>query len=1118
MSLKIVSGRGGCGKSTYMLNDMPQNENTIYIVPDQFSFSAEKKLIDKFGMVGLGNPVVLSFMRLADVVFSEYGAPEFLSDSASFEMLVSYCASSINPENLHLFDGLVKKSELSKTASSIITTFKRYNITPEKLCYAIENAKDELLRKKLTDSLTVYREYLKELKEANVSDHNDTFNVLADILADDSCDFLKGKHIYIDQFSDFDPSEYECIKIMLMKADRVCVSLCTDGSEQFETVNRTYNALISIAQKCGVTVEPPEELCGAMYGAKPMLRHLEQMYFEESSSPFVGDDGSISIFCGKNKFSEIHNAAREIVRLVRDEKLRYRDISIIARDAEQYKGIIQRVFPFYDIPAFVDRKMPLSGHSVTLFITSILDLALSGFTYENIFAYIKSPFSPLSFEEADKLENYCLAAGVHPYSWGKPFEIELGAYNPDNKMSGKASSHESLQEINALREKVYIPLNELITKLRHKNTVSQLCQHLFAFFQEINLERSIRSHAYSLEEDGENLYALQTMQVYNILVEIFDDICTVLGDKVLSLSQFYTTVTAGLQTVEIGTIPSSSDCITVGSIDRIKGHGAKVVFLVGTNSGVFPSFPSENGFFSDDDKKALTDMGIEMPPCLLQAAQSEQLLIYDALTCAGEKLYISYSSADNSSNAMLPSEIIERISTLFPDISYDDDLISLPDDISMITTKKAVFDMLCSKIRSYAIDGTPLPPAMRAAAYYFSNNEEFSPLLSHAIEMTGFTNGSQRVYPDLIEKAMGEDMKTSITRLETYNKCPFSFFAKYLLKLEPKQKFEVNASDSGSFLHDFLDRFSQFIASSRDNSGTPLTWKTIDDDFIKIHTPAVLREVLTGVNRRMLELPRIKALFDRLCRTAEQSAYAVRHHIKSSDFLPLGYEISFDEDGTFKPTKITLPDGKKIVLRGRIDRADEFSLRMPDGSEGKFVRIVDYKSSDKSLSLSDVYHGVQLQLFVYLSNLCDNGYLPAGILYCNLTDPIVPVSPDTSQEDILKLRHEKRRMTGIVLSEYEMAEHMGGKEILRTKQTASAKNFNSMFRHLNRVISRTAQDIYSGRFPIKCTQDACTWCEFRQLCRFDQTFPGCFMSENEKLSDDTIWELLEKEGNENEMD
>lgn len=1118
MSLKIICGRAGSGKSTYMLDDMPQNSQTVYIVPEQFSFSAEKRLIEKFGVVGLGNPQVLSFMRLADLIFSRYGAPEFIADSASFDMLVSYCSNSINPEKLRLFDGIVKKSELSQTASEIITTFKRYRVTPQKISMAIDKTEDALLKKKLSDSLTIYEEYLKEIKNAGVADQNDTLNVLADILSDEDCDFLNGKHIYIDQFSDFDPSEYECIKIMLKRAERVSIALCTDGGQEFETVNRTYEKLLSIARDCNVKIEPAEQISVSMLNSSPMIRHLELSYFDDSSAQFAGNDGSISVFCGKNKFSEIHNAAQKIIHLVRDKGFRYKDISIIARDAELYKGIIERIFPFYDIPVFVDRKMPLSGHCVAMFVTSILDIAISGFTYENIFSYIKSPFSPLSSEEADELENFCLETGVRPYSWSKPFVYSAGVYKNDNHYKKEETTAEKLEHLNVLREKVYFPLKPLLLKLKRKATVCELCSSLFEFFGEISLENKIRQHSLKLEENGENLYALQTIQVYNILVDIFDDICTVLGKKELSLHEFNTTVKAGLQSVEIGTIPSSSDCVTIGSIDRIKGHGARAVFLIGANSGVFPAPPTENGLFSDDDKKALEEIGIEMPPNLLQMTQSEQLLIYDALTCAGEKLYISFSSSDNSSHAMMPSEIVDRILQLFPDISFTDDLTDSPDDESVITSKKAVFDMLCSKLRASVIDGKPLSEAMSAAAYYFSNDETYSPLLARAIEMAGFVNESKTVKASLIEKTVGENMKTSITRLEAYNKCPFSFFAKYILKLEPRKTFEVNVSDSGSFLHDFLDQFSQFIASSTDADGTPMSWKKIDEDFIKTNTPNILKGILTGVNVQMLEIPRIKALFDRLCRTAEQSVYAVRQHIIKSDFIPMGYEISFDDDGTFKPIKIKLADGKNVSLRGRIDRADEFTATLPDGTKGKFVRIIDYKSSEKSLSLSDVYYGIQLQLFVYLSTLCENGYSPAGILYCNLSDPMVSVSPDATEEEILNLKSDSRRMDGIILSEYGMLEHMGGNETLKTKQMATSDNFNSMFRHINKVIKKTAQNIYSGKFPIKCSEEARLWCEYSHLCRFDSK--TCeYESENHlDLKDDEIWNLIQKEDAENEMD
>ena len=339
MSLKLILGRSGSGKSTYLLNDMTADSDALYIVPEQFSFSAENKIIDNFGYTGLGNPQVLSFMRLADSVFAKYGSPKFVSDSASYEMLVCYCANSLKPENLRLFDGLVKKSELGKTASGIITTFKRYGINAQKLIHAIENTDEILLKKKLEDSLLLYNEYSKALADAGISDRNDTLGVLANILSDPTCDFLDGKNVYIDQFYDFDPSEYECIKAILKRAERVCIALCMDKDDQFETVRKTCNRILSIAKETGVKIENEMFLDTPMLNASPMLKHLEKCYFDDVSAPFAGNNGSISIFCGKDKNSEIHRVAREIVRLVRDEGLRYRDISVIARDAEMYKSI-----------------------------------------------------------------------------------------------------------------------------------------------------------------------------------------------------------------------------------------------------------------------------------------------------------------------------------------------------------------------------------------------------------------------------------------------------------------------------------------------------------------------------------------------------------------------------------------------------------------------------------------------------------------------------------------------------------------------------------------------------------------------------------------------------------
>lgn len=1091
MSLKIVLGRAGSGKSTFMLRDMEFCEDALYIVPDQFSFSAEKKITEKFGVSGLGNPEVLSFHRLAEKIIAKYGRGDrIISDKAAREMLVSYCTSFLDPSVMTVFKGLAEKNMLSSAASDLITMFKHYNISPSALKKAAEEVKDPLLAKKLSDSYIILDSYNSKLEECGMCDPEDILTQAVEILKS-GADFFSGQYIYIDQFSDFDPEQLSFIGEMLKSASLVCIGLCCDDNPVFSVTQKTRARLMNLAERLGIETEPDEYSDGAMYKSSPMLKYLEENYFSNDSKALSGSDANMRIFCGKNPSSEIRDVSESICFLVREKGYRYRDISVVARDMEEYKNLISRIFPLYDIPVFLDKKIPLSGHCVTLFITGVLDIMTGGFTYENVFRYVKSPFSPIDPADADKLENYCLAHGIRPYMWKNDFK----ASDVDS---------ETLLYINSLREKIYSPLEELTKKVGGKMKISELCRRLFGFFEDLMLEEKIEKYAGLLEKNGENLYALQTMQVYNILTDIISTLCSIMGDDTIDLRTFSTVINAGLNAVEVGTIPSESDCVTAGSIDRIKGHGARAVFLIGVNSGKFPAAIKESGIFSENDKHTLSALGIELPPGVTELAESEQLLVYDALTCASEKLSLSYSVADSGGSALLPSDIITRISELFPDITFEDNILGDTMSIKKITSIKATFEVVAANIRKALEKGEELDDITSGAAAFFMNHPEYSEKMKSLKVFASYTNEPKTVDAKTMEKLIGSDMQTSISRLETYNRCPFSYFSKYILRLKPRKVFEVSSSDSGSFLHDFINKFSEYVAQGN-------SWKTIDESFIDKTTDLILSDMLSEINPDYLAIPRIRALFMRLKRVSLKSVYAVRNHIIKSDFIPLGYEISFDKNGKFKPIKLTLADGKKITLRGRIDRADVYECE-----NGAFARIVDYKSGDKKISLEDVYHGLQLQLFVYLSNMCDNGYMPGGILYCTLSDPIIEVPFGCCSEEAENKHSEKRKMRGIILDENDILSHMGGEDVITGKKYASYKNFNSMFRHLKREIKKAASSIYSGNFPIEHTENACNMCDYMSLCGFDPSFSGCRVKAFDKMSDEEVWQKTE--ASENEMD
>lgn len=77
MGLQIIYGRAGTGKSTYIFKEIAQKvekkqSKKIYIItPEQFSFTAEKKLLDSLNINAVTNAEVLTFERMAYRVIQE---------------------------------------------------------------------------------------------------------------------------------------------------------------------------------------------------------------------------------------------------------------------------------------------------------------------------------------------------------------------------------------------------------------------------------------------------------------------------------------------------------------------------------------------------------------------------------------------------------------------------------------------------------------------------------------------------------------------------------------------------------------------------------------------------------------------------------------------------------------------------------------------------------------------------------------------------------------------------------------------------------------------------------------------------------------------------------------
>ena len=129
MGLRIIYGKSGSGKSEYIFREINEKiknneKNKIYIItPEQFSFTAEKKLME--GKKSVINAEVLTFNRMAYRVFNEVGGVINTSLSKCGKSMLIYSILQSQKNKLILLN---KNDENVDLGLRTITEFKKHGV------------------------------------------------------------------------------------------------------------------------------------------------------------------------------------------------------------------------------------------------------------------------------------------------------------------------------------------------------------------------------------------------------------------------------------------------------------------------------------------------------------------------------------------------------------------------------------------------------------------------------------------------------------------------------------------------------------------------------------------------------------------------------------------------------------------------------------------------------------------------------------------------------------------------------------------------------------------------------------------------------------------------------
>ena len=646
----------------------------------------------------------------------------------------------------------------------------------------------------------------------------------------------------------------------------------------------------------------------------------------------------------------------------------------------------------------------------------------------------------------------------------------------------------------AMRKEIIDPLIAFKEKVDSNKTYSQISKAIYEFLDENEIIEKLDKKL--KEYDNYELF-LEYNTTYSLLNKVFDEMDVIFKDEKTTFEKYKDTFLVGIGTSELGKIPSTQEQVIFGDTDRTRNSKIRALFIVGANDGYFPKEFKSEGYLNDDDRSFLKTQGVELAKDSVESLYEEQFNIYRVLTTPEEKLFISYSSSDKEGNALRKSSLIKKMRRLFENLKEDSDVVEKRYEI---TNENASFENALENYRNY-LDGENIEEKWEHAIRYFYNKDSIK--LNRILSGKDYTNKADKLSKENVEKLYGKRLYTTISRLENYRRCPFSFHLNYGLKLKEKNELKIQTVDTGSFMHEVIDELFRRMEENEIDVDA-LT----DEDIKKLVDDIVNQMLISSRYYLFTSSEKYKLLTRRLKKVVYQAIIYIIYSLKNSDFKLLGHELAFGGKGaSYDSIKIDFDD-KHIELSGKIDRVDTAKL-----SDEEYIRIIDYKSSVKDLDLNQVLAGLQIQLITYLDAACkERKANPSGILYLGLIDNVIRASKNLSVEEIEAKIKQQFRMKGLVLADINVIKMMdknieNGKqsdiipvylskdgEITKKSNAVNKEDFERLTKKVKEIIKELSKEILEGSIDIKPykynQKTGCDYCSYKSICMFNTLFEG----------------------------
>lgn len=1138
MALQFYIGGSGAGKSTKLYRDIIEQSvaeprtRFLVIVPDQFTMETQKQLVLMHPKHGIMNIEVLSFGRLTHRVFEEIGGDNLpvLDDTGKSLILRKLAAE--HEQELTVLSGRMKRMGYINEVKSAISEFMQYGIGQEELGKLVEFTHSRgSLCYKLQDLKVLYQSFMDAIDGRFVTTEG-KLGLLAAKL--DQSSLVRDSIVVFDGFTGFTPIQNRVIEKLLVMAREVRVTILMDADEEadrddgeqklFALSKKTIRSLTRLAENNGVARKPDIRLTVApvwRFAQNPGMAHLEQELFRYRKGAFRGEQEAVCVAEASTPREEVRLVCLQIRRLLQEEGYQYRDIAVVTGDMSAYADHIEDQFGIFGIPCYLDAARGIALNPFVEFIRSGLHVILEDFSYQSVFHFLRCGMvGEIDSSQADRLENYVLAHGIRGRKRYQEMFVLRGATE---------QALEELEQVNRIRECLIQALEPL---MEPGTAVKDYVGSLYRCVLKNDCYQKLEKMKTDFEAAGDLARAREYAQIYRLVMELLEQLYDLLAEESMSLQEFADILDAGFGEIQVGTIPQSVDRVVVGDMERTRLKEIKALFFVGVNDGYIPKNGGNGGILSDIDREFLAQGQWEMAPTPRQQMYIQRLYLYMNMTKPEEHLYVSYSRTGNDGKSLRPSYLIQVLKGLFSKIVVHTDC---PDPggkmagTEQVTVWEDSFDMLADQLRRYAVG--ELGEEERERFFFtlydvYSGKEDYRDRLNEITEAAFYRYRHSPLARETAKALYGSVLSGSVSRLEQFASCAYSYFLQYGLGLKEREEYTFEDVDMGTLFHSVLERFPALLAEHGQN------WF----DFTKETGEQLLDQAIGEVSVQygdsvLFSSARYQYVVSRMKRILGRTIFTLQEQLRRGSFAPEYFEVSFQSLTDLEAVNIRLTEHEKMRLMGRIDRVD-----LCRDEDHVYVKVIDYKSGNHSMDIAAVYYGLELQLVVYMNAAMElvartekgKQAVPAALLYYRVSDPMIrDEAGGLSEEELQERIRQELRMTGIVNDEDEVIRLLDGtvdgkSQIIPVEYkkdgTLTARSgalgeeeIRIVSDYVNRKLGELGKDIISGvieKNPYHYGQQTgCDYCSFKGVCGFNPRIPGYELRDLEALGKD---EALEK--------